>query len=88
MSELLNGKSGQRESDWHAPVQGSGSFVEPTTHGLEFLEDHMRAPGPPPVPSAAALDEIRRVGEQLRTEHELTSPESSATQDLPPASNR
>lgn len=48
----------------------------------------MRAPGPPPVPSATALDEIRRAGEQLRTEHELTIPKSSATQDLPPSSNR
>jgi uncharacterized protein YcbX len=42
------------------------------SHGLEFLEDHMRDPGPPPVPSKAALDEIRRVSEQLRADIEVT----------------
>lgn len=45
------------------------SFIEPTTSGLDFIADHMREPGPPPRPSKAALEAIRRVGGQLLAGH-------------------
>lgn len=57
-------------------------------HGLEFLENHMREPVLPPVPSKATLDEIRRVGAQLRAERGDANPEPPATPNLPTSSNR